>query len=226
MTMPASASPDVQIRFVVPTSFHDIPVLGTEEQVAERLWELACEVLASDPDEVRARWAALLARMIPSMAEAGVIYAGLCLVDVGGRPSTASVVASLAPLGGIGSQNAVDTLLPAFARARPAATVTAIELPAGRAAAVIDGVVTPTDGGTFASSVIQVHLPLPNEFQLLSLELSTPCAEDWELYSEVFAGIVRSVHLEFADLPGAAPGPGAAPAPAPGVEAKVRAAFG
>ncbi|MFE7558548.1 hypothetical protein [Kitasatospora sp. NPDC057500] len=61
---------------------------------------------------------------------------------------------------------------------------------------------------------------------MLSLELSTPCAEDWELYSEVFAGIVRSVHLEFADLPLPARVPAPAPTPSPDVEAKVRAAFG
>ncbi|WP_316527278.1 hypothetical protein [Kitasatospora brasiliensis] len=44
-------------------------------------------------------------------------------------------------------------------------------------------------------------LPLPNESRLLSLGPSTPCPEDWELHSELFAGVVRSVQLEFADLP-------------------------
>ncbi|MFE6867611.1 hypothetical protein ACFVFS_13700 [Kitasatospora sp. NPDC057692] len=105
------------------------------------------------------------------------------------------------------------------------ATVTELELPAGPAVAVIDAVSTPVGGTALATSVVQVHLPLPDESRLLSLELSTPCAEDWELYSEVFAGIVRSVHLEFADLPLSDPG-AAVPVPAADVEARVRAAFG
>ncbi|MFJ6384461.1 hypothetical protein ACIQI7_31215 [Kitasatospora sp. NPDC092039] len=205
----------LQIRFVVPPAFHEIPVLGTDDQVAEELWELVCEVLASHPDELRVRWAVALAELIPSMAEAGVIHAGMCLVDVDGRPSTATITASVCPLVGTDYPNAVDFLLTRLARARPEAEVTAIELPAGRAAAVIDAVATRVDDGAtpldavavplvdgvLTTSVVQVHLPLPNESQLLMLELSTPCAEDWELYSELFADVVRSIHLEFADLP-------------------------
>ncbi|MEU1290035.1 hypothetical protein [Kitasatospora sp. NPDC005856] len=205
----------LQIRFVVPPAFHEVPVLGTDDQVAEELWELVCEVLASRSEEVRVRWAVALAGLIPPMAEAGVVHAGMCLVDVDGRPSTASIVASVCPLVGTDYAGAVDFLLSRLARSRPEAEVTAVELPAGRAVAVIDAVATPLDDGStpldglavplvdgvLTTSVIQVHLPLPNESQLLSLELSTPCPEDWVLYSELFAGVVRSIHLEFADLP-------------------------
>ncbi|MET8540741.1 hypothetical protein ABZW03_08820 [Kitasatospora sp. NPDC004799] len=205
----------LQIRFIVPPAFHEVPVFGTEEQVVEALWEMVCEVLASRSEEDRASWAMMLAELIPPMAEAGVIHAGMCLVDVDGRPSTASITASVCPLVGTDYEGAVDFLLTRLARSRPEAEVTAVELPAGRAVAVIDAVATavddgstPLDGlavplvdGVLTTSVIQVHLPLPNESQLLSLELSTPCPEDWELYSELFAGVVRSIHLEFADLP-------------------------
>ncbi|MEV7188803.1 hypothetical protein [Kitasatospora sp. NPDC093102] len=205
----------LQIRFVVPPAFHEVPVLGADNQVAEELWELVCEVLASRSEETRVRWAVALAELIPPMAEAGVIHAGMCLVDVDGRPSTASIVASVCPLIGTDYPGAVDFLLTRLALSRPEAEVTAIELPAGRAVAVIDAVATavddgsiPLDGlavplvdGVLTTSVIQVHLPLPNESQLLSLELSTPCPEDWELHSELFADVVRSIHLEFADLP-------------------------
>lgn len=205
----------LQIRFVVPPAFHEVPVLGTDDEVAEELWELVCEVLASHPEEMRVRWAVALAELIPPMAEAGVIHAGMCLVDVDGRPSTASIVASVCPLVGTEYPGAVDFLLTRLALSRPEAEVTAIELPAGRAVAVIDAVATPVDDGstpldglavplvdgTLTTSVIQVHLPLPNESQLLSLELSTPCPKDWVLYSELFADVVRSIHLEFADLP-------------------------
>ncbi|MFI2612695.1 hypothetical protein [Kitasatospora sp. NPDC018619] len=219
----APGEPRLQIRFVLPPAFHDVPVLGTADEVAEELWELVCEVLASQPEELRVRWAVALAELIPSMAEAGVIHAGMCLVDVDGRPSTATITASVCPLVGTDYPSAVAFLLTRLARARPEAEVTAIELPAGRAVAVIDAVATavaapvddgsaPPDGlavplvdGVLTTSVIQVHLPLPNESQLLSLELSTPCLEDWELYSELFADVVRSIHLEFADLPAFSP---------------------
>ncbi|MFD4658388.1 hypothetical protein ACFWP2_22475 [Kitasatospora sp. NPDC058444] len=211
---PAEDAP-LQIRFIVPPAFHEVPVFGTEEQVVEALWEMVCEVLASRSEEDRASWAMMLAELIPTMAEAGVIHAGMCLVDVDGRPSMATITASVCPLEGTDYAGAVDFLLARLARARPEAEVTAIELPAGRAAAVIDAVATalddgsaPLDGlavplvdGVLTTSVIQVHLPLPNESQLLSLELSTPCPEDWVLYSELFADVVRSIHLEFADLP-------------------------
>ncbi|MFF2618722.1 hypothetical protein [Kitasatospora sp. NPDC058046] len=211
---PAEDAP-LQIRFIVPPAFHQVPVFGTEEQVAEELWEMVCEVLASRSEEDRAAWAMTLAGLIPSMAEAGVIHAGMCLVDVDGRPSMATITASLCPLEGTDYPGAVDFLLTRLALSRPEAEVTAVELPAGRAVAVIDAVATtvddgstPLDGlavplvdGVLTTSVIQVHLPLPNESQLLSLELSTPCPEDWVLYSELFADVVRSIHLEFADLP-------------------------
>ncbi|MFB7126997.1 hypothetical protein [Kitasatospora sp. NPDC056273] len=211
---PAEDAP-LQIRFIVPPAFHQVPVFGTEEQVAEELWEMVCEVLAARSEEDRAAWAMMLAGLIPSMAEAGVIHAGMCLVDVDGRPSMATITASLCPLEGTDYPGAVDFLLTRLALSRPEAEVTAVELPAGRAVAVIDAVATavddgstPLDGlavplvdGVLTTSVIQVHLPLPNESQLLSLELSTPCPEDWVLYSELFADVVRSIHLEFADLP-------------------------
>ncbi|KJS57566.1 hypothetical protein VM98_00150 [Streptomyces rubellomurinus subsp. indigoferus] len=216
----------LQIRFVVPPAFHDLPVFGTEDQVAAELWELACKVLAADPAEVRLGWAALLAELIPPMGAAGVIYAGVCLAEVDGRPSSAAITASVCPLVGTDLPGAVDFLLARLARARPGAEVTAIDLPAGRAVAVIDALPANApldDGRELTVSLIQVHLPLPNETELLTLELSTPCPEEWELYSELFAGVVRNLYLEFADLPYAA---GPVEPPDEELAARVRAAFG
>ncbi|MGW6914537.1 hypothetical protein ACWGB8_12055 [Kitasatospora sp. NPDC054939] len=248
-----SPDPDLQIRFVTPLAFHEVPVLGTEDEVAEQLWELVCEVLPSEPDETRMGWAMLLSELIPPMAGAGVIYAGLCLTEVEGRASTASVVASVQPLGGVRPEEAVERSVAALATARPDAEVTTVDLPAGRAAVLVDAVQNRVAGELLSTSVIQVHLPLPNGRQLLSMELSTPCTQDWELYSELFADLVRSIHLEFADLPtgpaanpaavaagaagdqaGNGPGDGAAARPPAGLglrrsdtpDGRVRAAFG
>ncbi|MGA5821389.1 hypothetical protein ACPC54_26390 [Kitasatospora sp. NPDC094028] len=220
----SDGSAQLHIRFVVPPAFHDLPLFGTEDEVAAELWELACEVLAVDPAEVRLGWATLLAELIPPMGEAGVIYAGVCLVEVDGRPSSAAITASVCPLVGTDHPGAVDFLLTRLARARPGAEVTAIDLPAGRAVAVIDALAAPLDDGREPTvSLIQVHLPLPNETELLTLELSTPCPEEWELYSELFAGVVRNLYLEFADLRYAT---GPAGPPDQALAARVRAAFG
>ncbi len=204
----------LQIRFVVPPAFHEIPVLGTEDEVAERLWEVVSEVLAGRPEEDRLLWAGMLIPLIPPMADAGVLYSGICLIDVDGRPSTASVLVSLNPLDGLRYEEAVDTTAAQLAKARPDAEITQVDLPAGRAAVMVDHEETPVTGPTadgedaeLATSVIQVYLPLPNEREMLSLELSTPCAEDWELYSEVFADIVGSIHVEFAAVEMAAAEP-------------------
>lgn len=233
-------SPDLQIRFVTPPAFHEVPVLGTEDEVAEQLWELVCEVLPASPDGVRLGWALELARLVPPMVGAGVVHAGFCLTAVGDRVSSASLLAAVRPLGPVApGRVAVEETAAALARARPEAEVTTVELPAGRAAVLVGAVPAgpadggPLDGGPVGGGAldggpvcwaIQVHLPLPNGRQLLSLELSTPCHRDWELYSEVFAGVVRSLHLEFADLPLVVP-PRREGTGAPG-GSRVRAAFG
>ncbi|MFC9017265.1 hypothetical protein ACFTZG_14155 [Streptomyces albidoflavus] len=41
---------------------------------------------------------------------------------------------------------------------------------------------------------IQVHLPLPNETVVI-LEMSTPSAEGWDVFSSMFAGVVKSLRL-------------------------------
>ncbi|MDH6576582.1 hypothetical protein [Kitasatospora sp. MAP5-34] len=179
----------LSVRAVLPPAFHEIPVRGTAEEIAGQLWELACEVLAGEPDEVRLRWTAMLVALVPPLAEAGVRYAGICLAELDGRPSTATVLMSVKPF-----TEGVDAMVRQLAQARPDAEVTRVELPAGPAAVLTAGKVTPVQaGGWITTSVLQAHLPVPDGPELLSLELSTPCAEDWELYSGVFAAVVRSI---------------------------------
>ncbi|MFC8449969.1 hypothetical protein [Kitasatospora sp. NPDC057223] len=223
----------LQIRFVVPPAFHEIPVLGTEDEVAERLWEVVSEVLAGRPEEDRLLWAGMLIPLIPPMADAGVLYSGICLVDIDGRPSTASVLVSLNPLGDLRYEEALDTTAAQLAEGRPEAEITQVELPAGRAVVMVGTEVTPVTGPTadgedaaLSTSAIQVYLPLPNEREMLSLELSTPCAEDWELYSEVFADIVGSIHVEFAAVEMAVPEPGTEGGVDGDSAARISAAFG
>lgn len=209
-TAPAVTAPDgprLHVGWVMPPFFHELP-LDTDDadEAAERLYETVREVLPGGTDEDRFRMFVTYCAIIPELRDAGAVYAGFCTLDVGGRPSTASVAVYRTPLGGdLTAEEALTQSLAALERAYPGDDVRISDLPCGqgRARAVVRIGDAPFTLAPEASPTgaplevprgqIQVYLPLPGDAELLVFELSTPCMEDWDLYSELFATIVRSL---------------------------------
>lgn len=198
--------PRLHIGWVMPPFFHELP-LDTDDgdEAAERLYETVQKVLAGSTDEDRFRMFVTYSAIIGDLRDAGAVYAGFCTLDVDGRPSTASVAVYRTPLRDITAEDALAQALSALQRAYPGDDVRISNLPCGNgeAKAVVRIGDAPFTLAPEASPTgqplevprgqIQVYIPLPNDAEMLVFELSTPCMEDWDLYSELFATIVRTL---------------------------------
>ncbi|GAA4842384.1 hypothetical protein [Kitasatospora terrestris] len=219
----ATAAPDelstgsgVEARLVVPSVFHPLSVRGAGTALAAHLTEVAEELFAG-ARPARRDWALLAAALADEFAAADVQYAGLSALTVDGQRSRASLVVSLArhPL-------PVQELAVALSTERPHAEVWTVLLPAGPAALLVEARTAPVpatltaDGqrGWVVSSVVEAFLPLPDGSTVLTVQLSTPQAEHWELYTEAFAELLQSVQLGWDGVVTAPPAavPAAAPA--------------
>lgn len=193
-----------------PPFFHEIPVLGEPEEIAEDLYATARELLPhGDPGEW-VRWAVSAAWSLDDLRAARVVYAGLCLLDFEGRNSTATVVVSHTALDEPGTPaRTVLRTVGSLRRAYPDTEIHELSLPCGPAVAKFQERTTPLPPAAAASGnrpdspvrevplgSIQVFVPLPNEFELLTLEMTTPHLRDWDFYSRMFSDTVNSIECQ------------------------------
>ncbi|MBA4864452.1 hypothetical protein H1V43_24480 [Streptomyces sp. PSKA54] len=213
MTESTTATPDsemeksrLHVGWVIPPFFHELPVdTDDADEAAERLYETVKKVLASGTDDERVRMFVTYAAIVGELRDAGAVYAGFCAMDMGGRPSTASIAVYRTPLQNITAEDVLSEALTALQRAYPDDDVRISALPCGKgeARAVVRIGDAPFTLAPEASPTgqplevprgqIQVYVPLPNDADMLVFELSTPCMEDWDFYSELFATIVRTL---------------------------------
>ncbi|MCD0483849.1 hypothetical protein LO771_15950 [Streptacidiphilus sp. ASG 303] len=240
----------VRVRLTVPVVFHSLLVRGGADRVADHLVETAEEVLAGARGAARRDWAAVTASCADAARADGAFFAGLCRLDVGGRESTATLAAVVAPLDpGASAEPPGDPgAAPGHAGAHR------VELPCGPATVLTEARTTPVpaalaaDGrrrliGTAAAVAL---VPLPDGERVLAVQLSTPHEQDWELYGAAFALVLESIEIawdgvtaapeapmapegregreEAAAAPTAPAAPAPAPAPAPAAEPAAAAA--
>ncbi len=215
----------VQIRLAVPPAFHALTVRGGSEQLADQLAEVADELFASTGVPPRRDWAVLSAVLADAVEAAGVLYAGVAAVEIEGRPSNASLVVARhrdpAP---------ITELAAELANSRPHAEVWTVILPSGPAAVLVQGRTAEVPGllsqdgarRWLVTSVVQAFLPLPDGESVLTVQLGTAQGEDWALYTEVFADLLRSIETGWdgvtapvAAAPAPTPPAPTAPAPTP-----------
>ncbi|AUG81257.1 hypothetical protein CFP65_6610 [Kitasatospora sp. MMS16-BH015] len=188
----------VEVRLVVPPVFHSVTTRGAHEDRAEHLVETAEELFAGAAQPARRDWALLSAALAEPLHSAGVVFAGLAALSVGGRPSHASLVVSLTA-----DRTPVTELATHLADSRPNAEVWTVLLPAGPAAVLVEGraaaipaPLTPDPTRRWAvTSVAQAFVPLPDGATVLTVQLGTVRAEDWDLYAGAFADILKSLQL-------------------------------
>ncbi|MFD8565964.1 hypothetical protein [Streptomyces sp. NPDC059639] len=204
--IPATVSE--RLKFRVPPAFFELPVHQAPELVGEELIELAQDIYPSGNAELWFQYAAAQLPVVAEMMEAGVGYAGFCLLDLDGRHSTATVTATLlesVPDGRKVTASSIAAELSGTGDERDRTQVETVWLAAGEAAARFTSEIMTlpaeiTDSGRSEEveiGKIAVFLPLRRHAEMALFELSTPCMEDWDLYSELFFTIVNT--LEIAD---------------------------
>ncbi|MER7751586.1 hypothetical protein [Kitasatospora sp. NPDC097643] len=235
-----------EVRLVVPPGFHpltspggpagvtartvpalpagapgaDAATAAAAEELTRHLAEVAEELFSGTGAAPRRDFAVISATLADLVHASGTVYAGVCALDLGGRTSNAALVVSLArhPL-------PITELATELATVRRHAEVWTVLLPAGPAAVLVEGRTAPVPGPLagdgqrrwVVTSAVEAFVPLPDGGTVLCVQLSTAQPEDWELYTEVFAELLRSVQFGWDGEP-AAPVAVAVPAPAPAPE--------
>ncbi|MEU6233463.1 hypothetical protein, partial [Kitasatospora sp. NPDC047058] len=185
-------------------------------ELTAHLAEVAEELFSGTGTAPRRDFAVIAATLADAVTASGTVYAGICAVQVDGRPSDATLVVSLAqhplPITGLATE---------LATVRRHAEVWTVLLPAGPAAVLVEGRSVPVPGALSAdgqprraaTAVAEAFVPLPDGVSVLCVQLTTGRAQDWDLYTEAFAGLLRSVQFGWDGVAGKLTAP-AAPAPA------------
>ncbi|MDT9698809.1 hypothetical protein [Streptomyces sp. P17] len=204
---PALNSDDIQVRWVMPELFYDLPLHEEDDDEAIRLLEeLADKPLPGASEDDKTRFAVICALGFDELHGTGAEYAAIGVIAVDNTPCTATVFATLidSPDGdGIPAQaKAIASSL----RGTKGDEASELELPCGAAVSCIGtrdskliGDLTETgESIVFPTSFIRVYIPLPNGTTVV-MEMNTPTMTGWETFSTMFGNIVSSVRLFGAD---------------------------
>lgn len=196
-------SDDIQVRWVMPENFHDIPIDATDDEDAvHRLGELVEKALPGAGEEAQTALAVTCALGVDELLAAGAEYAGICVTAVDGAACTATVFASLIDSPESDSLRGTVKVIAAELRRLGEGEVSRIELPCGWAVSHVGsrdvkvlGELTETgEDFIFSTPFIRVYVPLPNGSTLV-MEMSTPTTPGWDMFSTIFGNIVSSIRL-------------------------------
>ncbi|REK88519.1 hypothetical protein DY245_20760 [Streptomyces inhibens] len=201
-TPPAPRRTRLNIGWVMPPFVRELPVDAPDyETGAEQLYTLVTDLMAGRSDEERFRFALALGSQMDLMLEANVIYAGLCLLEVEGRPSGSTIIVSQIEHESDDDEELLRTTQQTLERTHPDDAYQRVELPCGPALSrigasgfIISAQWSPTGQEVAVQqSQIQVYIPLPGTGEMLIFALDSPSSEDWELHSELFAEILKTI---------------------------------
>ncbi|MFJ5116208.1 hypothetical protein [Kitasatospora sp. NPDC088548] len=237
-----------EVRLVLPPGFHPLTAPGgpagvsartvptgpaagngtdpaaaaAAEELTAHLAETAEELFSGTGPAPRRDFAVIAATLADLVTSSGAVYAGVSALEANGRATDATLVVSLArhplPITGLATE---------LATVRRHAEVWTVLLPAGPAAVLVEARSIPVPGPLAAdglrrwvvTSVVEAFVPLPDGVSVLCVQLSTAQPQDWELYTEVFAELLKSVQFGWDGVPGTLPAPAVTTAPAVPVEA-------
>ncbi|MEY2242568.1 hypothetical protein [Streptomyces sp. BF23-18] len=192
----------IDVRWIMPDGFFEIPLDAEDlDETAEQLMQLARDVMPEADFDVQLQWAVMCAAHYDSIMEAGVQYAGFVLTEVEGTRCTATVTVSMIDLDTRAGSDPVG-FMGSSMRHLGIGQVSEIELPCGPAVCCIGDRKGSLDGSLTGSgkdeavrtSFIQVQVPLTNGTAVV-MEMGTPTPEGWDVFSSMFAGVVKSVRL-------------------------------
>lgn len=192
----------IEVRWIMPEGFLELPFEADDlEELGEQLVELAKQALPGADEEVQVQYAAMCVAHYDEFIEAGVQYAGFVTTEVDGVRCTATVNVSLLDLDERAGSNPVGFIATTM-RHLELGQIGEVQLPCGPAVTCVGNRPSSVDGSLTQSgqdesiwtSFIQVQIPLTNGTVLL-LEMGTPTVEGWDVFSAMFAGIVKSVRF-------------------------------
>lgn len=192
----------IEVRWIMPEGFFELPFGADDlDELADQLVALAKQALPGADEEVQLQYAAMCAAHYDEFIEAGVQYAGFVNTEVDGVRCTATVNVSLLDLDERAGRNPAGFIASTM-RHLGLGQVDEVQLPCGPAVTCVGNRASNVDGALTQSgqdepiwtSFIQVQIPLTNG-TVLVLEMGTPTVEGWDVFSSMFAGIVKSVRL-------------------------------
>ncbi|MFE2725780.1 hypothetical protein [Kitasatospora sp. NPDC059327] len=187
-------------------------------ELTAHLAEVAEELFSGTGPAPRRDFAVIAAGLADTVTASGTVYAGVCALEVAGRPTDATLVISLArhplPITGLATE---------LATVRRHAEVWTVLLPAGPAAVLVEARSVPVPGPLAAdgrrrwavTSVVEAFVPLPDGVSVLCVQLTTAQPQDWNVYTEAFAELLKSVQFGWDGVAGQLAPPARAFAPAP-----------
>ncbi|MFD7104463.1 hypothetical protein [Streptomyces celluloflavus] len=188
--------------WIMPPFIRELPVNAPDfDTGAEQLYTLVTDLMPDRSAEDQFRFALALGSQMDLMLEANIIYAGLCFLEVAGRPSGSTIVVSQIEHESDTDEELLRTTREALERTHPDDAYQCVELPCGPALTriatsgfVISAQWSPTGReAAIQRSQIQVYIPLPGAGEMLIFALDSPPGEDWELHSELFAEILKTI---------------------------------
>ncbi|MGW2344704.1 hypothetical protein [Streptomyces sp. NPDC001661] len=199
-TTPSALAPaELRIGWIMPPFVHELPLdAASDEEAAQELYELACDVLPDREQDTRLAFAQLLGTQVVELKNDGALYAGLCFLEIEGV-ITASTVLVTQIEHDLPEADAHERLRGTLEEAYPQDEVFPVALPCGAAVTRVAATPIPVqdaDDGTTVKlprNVIQTYVPLPGTPELLLFELSLFTLEGWDTHSELFAEILRTI---------------------------------
>ncbi|MFI1421037.1 hypothetical protein ACH4VX_24280 [Streptomyces sp. NPDC020731] len=197
-----TGSDGIEVRWIMPEGFLELPFEADDlDELADQLVDLAKQALPGADEEVQLQYAAMCAAHYDEFIEAGVQYAGFVTTEVDGVRCTATVNVSFMDLDERAGRNPAGFIATTM-RHLELGQVGEVQLPCGPAVTCVGNRSASVDGSLTQSgqdepiwtSFIQVQIPL-NNGTVLILEMGTPTVEGWDVFSAMFAGIVKSVRL-------------------------------
>ncbi|QKW18911.1 hypothetical protein HUT16_07385 [Kitasatospora sp. NA04385] len=206
-----STGSGVEARLVVPPAFHTLTVRGSGNALSAHLAETAEEVFSGGSPAERNDFAVVAALLAEQFAAADIAYAGVGALVVNGRRTRMTLVVST-----VQCSQPIQELAVELSTERPYAEVWTVLLPAGPAALLVETRTVPAlkelrdenPTGRVVSTVAEAFVPMPDGATVLTVQLATSDAESWDVYTEVFADLLRTVQLAW-------DGVAVAPAPVP-----------
>ncbi|MEU1081453.1 hypothetical protein ABZ368_14600 [Streptomyces sp. NPDC005908] len=192
----------IEVRWIMPEDFFELPFEADDlDELADQLVALAKQALPGANEEVQLQYAAMCAAHYDEFIEAGVQYAGFVTTEVDGVRCTATVNVSLMDFDERAGRNPAGFIATTM-RHLGLGQVDEAHLPCGPAVTCVGNRASNVDGALTQSgqdepiwtSFIQVQIPLDNG-TVLVMEMGTPTVEGWDVFSAMFAGIVKSVRL-------------------------------